>query len=411
MRKRIIGLVLTFCLLLSSCFVIPLSLTVPAKGVPVGNWINSAAKKFTSGSGTEDDPHLISTPEQLALMAKNINENSEEYGVHSYKLNSDIDLSGKYWTVIGCDTDGNANYTGFSGVFDGDGHTISNVTWDGTSYANMSDSYGVGFFGAISGGAVIKDLGIVNMKINGSANDIGGLAGYWKKTDNGSEINIQNIYIDAEINSTAGNNIGGYIGNTYSANATSLINISNCVFKGEVSSFGKSIDEGGCIGGYIGNGYGSSINITNCLNLGDIRGNRYVSGFVGQNNTKTTISKCLNLGKIDGIIRAEISAASTIETILNKMILNNCFGCSFDDKLPIAYINSGTLNVNGKALALLDAAEKASLKKDIEDYVGSNPAFLADDVDLKAEFSDWSTRAGDFMIPTGVSAIVRSANL
>ena len=57
-----------------------------------------------SGSGTESDPYIISNANDLSRM-----KNSSSY----FKLGADIYLSVKSWTPIN-----------FSGVLDGDGHTL-----------------------------------------------------------------------------------------------------------------------------------------------------------------------------------------------------------------------------------------------------------------------------------------------
>lgn len=96
-----------------------------------------------SGSGTEDDPYLISTVEQLVEMRDGINSKhgTEKY----YKLTSDIDLSViDNWEPIG----GAYSENEFRGVFDGDGHEIKNMTIS-RSENNQYSNY-LGFFGLIT---------------------------------------------------------------------------------------------------------------------------------------------------------------------------------------------------------------------------------------------------------------------
>ena len=83
---------------------------------------------------------------------------------------------------------------------------------------------------------------------------------------------------------------GGIIGR-----AEETINIKYCYNTGKITS-GKSYDY---VGGIIGYNNSSSGEITNCYNLGELRGENYVGGIVGYNNA-VTINMCYNKGSING---------------------------------------------------------------------------------------------------------------
>lgn len=138
------------------------------------------------------------------------------------KLMADIDLSGIEWIPIGMDykvaeflsnykdndrfSDLKQTNRGFYGTFDGNGHTIYNLTTKRFS-ANVDDDYveqetkprnydalpwlGRGLFGAIGGSAVIKNVKLYNVDIKGS-NGVGGIVGI----ANGDDIKIQNCIVD-----------------------------------------------------------------------------------------------------------------------------------------------------------------------------------------------------------------------
>jgi len=81
-------------------------------------WMASpAVAQFSGGSGSKTNPYLIATPGDL----KKIGDNSIYWGDH-FKLTSDLNLTGVAMTPIG-----NFN-TRFRGTFDGNGHTIANLT-------------------------------------------------------------------------------------------------------------------------------------------------------------------------------------------------------------------------------------------------------------------------------------------
>ena len=113
-----------------------------------------------SGSGTEANPYIVSTPQDVC----NIHNDLDGY----YKLTADIDMSGVYFTLIG-----NEDQGAFTGVIDGDRHTISNLNID------LSETKYVGFIGYLEG--VVKDLTISNAYVCGYRY-VGGIAGYAETT-------------------------------------------------------------------------------------------------------------------------------------------------------------------------------------------------------------------------------------
>lgn len=93
------------------------------------------AEKYARGEGTKEDPIIISTDLELAKLAKDVNTGSSKVmkSGEYFKLTKDIDLKHGIWTPIGSTkcTKGNSDRY-FSGIFDGDGHTIRNmhIEWD-----------------------------------------------------------------------------------------------------------------------------------------------------------------------------------------------------------------------------------------------------------------------------------------
>ena len=93
------------------------------------------AETYAGGSGTKEDPYIISSDLELAKLANDVNTGSKmpmksgEY----FKLTKDIDLKHGIWTPIGstkCIKKFPDRY--FAGIFDGDGHAIKNmhIEWD-----------------------------------------------------------------------------------------------------------------------------------------------------------------------------------------------------------------------------------------------------------------------------------------
>ena len=209
----------------------------------------TANAKYSGGSGTADDPYKIANVADLLALAAD----TGDYDKH-FVLTTDIDLDpnlpgNRIFTtaVIAPDTD-NSNYrTSFTGVFDGNGHTIRNLTID----ANGSENDYLGLFGYLCLEGEIKNLGIENVSITGGDYSycLGGLVG-----DN-YEGTISNCYSTGVV--TGGNNsysLGGMAGWNLDGN------ISNCYSTAAVTGGDGSSELGGLVGLNDGN-------ISNCYFL------------------------------------------------------------------------------------------------------------------------------------------------
>ncbi|MHC4752428.1 MAG: hypothetical protein ACYTFW_21455, partial [Planctomycetota bacterium] len=131
-----------------------------------GKLITKPSPPYGGGNGTETEPFLIYTDEQL----NTIGSVRGEWDKH-FKLMADIDLA----TYTGTDFNivGDVVFP-FTGVFDGNGHTISNFSYTSTPTEN------IGLFGYVSGAnAQIKDLGLIDPNVDAGTGDyVGSLVGY-----------------------------------------------------------------------------------------------------------------------------------------------------------------------------------------------------------------------------------------
>ena len=108
-----------------------------------------AQAKYGGGAGTQNSPYLISTPEQM----NEIGLSPGDWSRH-FRLTADIDMSelgGSAYNIIGSAT------AGFSGVFDGNGHEISNL-----SLTTTHQLY-TGLFGIVGG--EVRNLGLAGPAI------------------------------------------------------------------------------------------------------------------------------------------------------------------------------------------------------------------------------------------------------
>lgn len=204
------------------------------------------------GSGTQEDPFLIKTLDDLILFRDSVNAGKTKYnapGVY-VALDADIDLAGIDWSVnIGDD----CNAT-FDGIFDGKNHKISNLT--STETAQKADGYiCTGLFGAIYGSAQIKNLTIENVTINADykGNNVGAVVGFaYACTD----AVIENVKVigNVNINAPQAYGVGAIVGYAYYGNS---LTIKDCSVEGTT---GSAITASSASSGIIG--YSSNYGLT-----------------------------------------------------------------------------------------------------------------------------------------------------
>ena len=142
-----------------------------------------AAQAFAwSGSGTEDDPYLITSTADMDQLAADVNAGGKNlyYGKH-FRLTSNLDYTnvakdevGNNYTPVGLFYSDGITNKPFKGFFDGYGHAIKGIR---VSYRNdMSHgTNGVGIFGFIQDGSV-KNLTVEDCVFKGTT--VGGVVGY-----------------------------------------------------------------------------------------------------------------------------------------------------------------------------------------------------------------------------------------
>lgn len=120
-------------------------------GYPVLVWetiVESGGGDESTGQkeNNAQNPTVISTAEEF--WAINAEETTEG---HYYKLANDLDLAGAVWTPVG------SVDKPFIGVFDGNGHTISNFKVEATE-----EKKAYGLFGCVGGNGTVTKLGVRN---------------------------------------------------------------------------------------------------------------------------------------------------------------------------------------------------------------------------------------------------------
>ena len=233
-------------------------------------WDGTVAEGFASGTGTEEDPYIIETAEQLAYFRAQV-DGGRTFEAEYVKLAKDIDLANIPFDPIGFGywkedkvVDEVDNNTVFMGTFDGGNHTIYNLyenCWeldpDKTNYGTYTYSTaGAGLFASIKN-ATVKNLAVSGAEIVFECVDMGIVVGYAQGTCHFENIVVTNSKI-ANYNRYTGGVVGEVSGGPYGIDKTkgyshTFKNItvdSSVTVSGLWGSFGCGM--GGVIGGKWG---------------------------------------------------------------------------------------------------------------------------------------------------------------
>ena len=310
MKKRILSLLLTLCMVLS---IAPAAVFAE----------ESTASANITGTGGVDDPYLIYTAEGLKAFRDVVNNNN--HGSAHAKLMNDIvlndgafDADGNYtpgasgadaekWTPVSNDYD-------YSGTFDGDGHTIRGLYVTGEQYA--------GLFGRVHGGTV------KNVTVTGYVEGtqfVGGIVG---RVNNATISGCANAATVKGGSKDRWSNVGGIVGYLFSGN------VINCANLGSVWAQIDSDQGDASVGGIAGFVF-SPITIVDCYNAGSIAiqdsgtgiYGLYLGGIIGGTMMalqRSYISNCYSVGPLTYRGSASV-AIRGIAGFVNRHSITNCY--------------------------------------------------------------------------------------
>lgn len=213
----------------------------------------------------------------------------------------------------------------FTGIFDGLGHTISNLT------INLPTTNYVGLFGYVSG-AAIRNVRMVGGSVSG-AGYVGGLVGLNRLGT------ISNSSIAGAVSGTGGV-VGGLVGYNYSGT------VSN-----SSASTNVSATTGNSVGGLVGSNSGT---VSNCSASGSVSTTTgpYVGGLVGNSSSTSTISNSSASGtvsstsgsRIGGLAGLNYGAISASSASGNVGITTGGMGGQGLVGGLVGYNNNGTIS-------------------------------------------------------------------
>ena len=336
---------------------------------PVVYWTDDSirANSFGGGSGTQEDPYLIETAEQLAYLAYMVNSGQGPYvesmemsdgiylkhfyqGVY-FKQTQPIDLSKHVWPGIGV-YDMTALHF-FAGNYDGGGFEISGMYAVGEMVAGLFRTVGndplpamapgtpgheelspitienivlveptvnaIEFEGGSYSGGIIGalfsavDVTVQNCSVQGGfvggADGAGGIVGMMAA--------MQSKIVNCQNSATVAG--GGIVGGSGTTDGVNVNIVFNCVNSGQAYGAGIILDARG-------------INLINCINNGAVEAfSSYAAGIAGSLDSNSSVIGCVNNGQISG---SATYAGGLVGELVDAQIINS--------------YNTGDLNVSAE---------------------------------------------------------------
>ena len=402
---------------------------MPRGGARPGNCIcRGGGYDFGGGTGTKEDPWLITSPKDLIDLANRLNSDVTETNYNHFngcyfKQTADIDLTGVAWEPIGY-----SGGTCFSGNYDGDGHIIANAYSEGKADIDTKGNYSstAGIFGWVAFGSV-ENLHVKAATFEATGkNDysfVGGIAGVCYGAS------IQNCSVtDSKLESRRNNNnncAGSIAG--YSAGGK----FENCAAENNQV---RSMAYGG---GFVGEVDDDNDGITtpsafiNCYaakctvkaTTGDSQGSSFAGGFAGQiTNEKPTAENCFVYRvtlSIDGTSASHPSIGvfagnlwKNLPTFQSKIDTTNCYygECGTTKNAEGAEQKTAEEFENGTVAKLLGDAfvqhgGSPSLSSKPADYSAVDAAIAKAKALNKDEYEDFSA------VEAAINAVVRGKNI
>lgn len=382
--------------------------------------IDIYADSYAGGDGSKTNPYEIATAEQLAKLARDVNNgNTPQAFLGKYfKLTADIDLSGGIWMPIGKYYNkgyGNGENRLFFGKFDGNGHVIKNmhIQWEGTdawsawglfstlqgaSSTNLTtvtnliienatvekkpgfEPYGPGYKVGVVAGEIYGNTELSNIIIRGSEikdNDetyqinneskIGGIAGNVKTESKNETFRIFNIAADTQINmlkNTSVHNDKFHIAQGFGS------------FSYEMNGGGNIIEPTNI---YL---FGNGLKIENTstkINKGGITANCQNEDNAKKYASTWYYTQYVNGGKNLGTQKKVDEFATTFASQNNQYISTN----NFQDKLNWSYTSGTGFNFGSTKLTVKRGYNTIITAETIEGNAGNEKYFWYTSTDKK----------------------------
>ena len=391
MKKKLLSLLLALCLVMA---LVPITAFAADT---MDTWDGTADTSWYDENKTE---FHLQAAEQLAGMAKLVNDNTANFKDKTVYLDNDLDLGGHEWISIG--NGANTAWGSFQGIFDGQSHVVYNLySHEGLkseSKDNNNNLYRNGLFGAIYN-ATVQNLGIENADIVIPMNDTStygkGILVDWM-----TDSTIKNCYTTGSI--TGGSYIEKFIGGIAGfLNGNNSISqcYSTAAITGNYNGEYYAEQEGGLepmdcwdsLGGIVGASYTGQVTISDCWFGGEIVVNSIqapVGGIIGFGQGVSMVN-CLVATK--GIGNDGLGNTCWLGYVVNTDA-KNCFWPA-DDRYGSNVSNEQSGNSAGTATNDFNSDDvlvglQANAGSDVEWVSGiGHPTFGWDDRNVSADYS------------------------
>ena len=291
-------------LLLAVSFLLASFVFLPQNTSP--NAITQDMISTPEGDGSESSPYQITQNSELMWLSYQNNNVSPLQNVF-ISLQANLDMSGQNWEAIG--TEDNP----FSGTISGNGHTISNLTLSGATYA--------GLFG-VTGMLTIDSLNLAG--VNFSATSYAGAF-----VARASVASLNSCVVESGTISCT-SSAGGLVGQGQ-------------VYASECSN-NASVSGGTYVGGIVGVLSTGTLDLV--INYGSVNGTSYIGGIAGQSSAQMT--RCENHGTLTGSSKIGGIVASLTNGTIDSCISHG--NISFSTDRALREIGSFVSEGNGSVI-------------------------------------------------------------
>ena len=404
MKERILGIALAICMMI---FCVPMGVFAESAA---DVWDGTADTSWYTSAPDASEYH-ITTAEQLAGLAQLVNADpgTTNFAGKTFYLENDLDLSGHEWISIGTVLGGDFPEYSFCGVFDGQGHVISNLYSHESDIEGADESHNLlrnALFGSVYNGEV-KNLGVADAEIWIDPKD-DSAAGKGILVDWMGKSKITNCWTSGSIYSgtKTEKNIGGIVGITMQGCTISGCYSTATLTGNFTNSEGYYTDPNPAnwpcdtIGGIVGARFDGSLIVTDCWFDGKIVVNSIQAAVGGIVGCTATVNNSVGGSVGDADIAIKNCMVTTTDMGVDKDG-NTCW---------VAYALSGTVGncywpndtkygpsplASGEGTAVTDftsADVLAGLKNNagagVEWVAGiGHPTFVWDDNNIPADYT------------------------
>lgn len=218
--------------------------------------------------------YIVSSANGLKWLSSTVSSGTTFAG-KTIKLSSDIDLNNEEWTPIG------TSECTFDGIFDGNGHTISNLKINKQNGCIALFAYATN---------EIKNLEIHNADVYGYGTNVSVVAAH----DNYKSLTMSNIKLTGLIKVEGVQNVASVMGYNYGSLSDIVVDVDEGSYVKSTSTDSGADNHVGGVIGYLAEGSGGMKNVKSNIDVIATKGYGIVGGLVGllQYNNKLEYCSC-----------------------------------------------------------------------------------------------------------------------